>query len=196
MDQETKQTIRNQILSLRRALTPAEVERRSRAVEHNLFSSLLLSGREVIALYAAADGEVRTRPWFERLVAEGRTVVLPRLRGRGPELDFFAVTDWDALRRSERGIPEPEEVSEPVAPERLDFVAVPGVAFDARGGRLGYGRGCYDRVLPRLRPGVPAVGVGYDFQLVPAVPIEAHDAILTAVAIERALVFPGRREDE
>jgi 5-formyltetrahydrofolate cyclo-ligase len=195
MNIETKSQLRRRTLAWRRALTAEEVGRRSVAVHEHLWASGLLARARVVALYAAADNEVATRPLFARLAAEGRTVVLPRVRGRGPEIDFFPVPDWDALVRSRLGVPEPAEGAA-VAPEEFDFIAVPGVAFDARGGRLGYGMGCYDRVLGRRRKGVAAVGLGYDFQFVPALPQGPHDVPLTAVALERALVFPGSRENE
>jgi len=88
------------------------------------------------------------------------------------------------MGESEMGIPEPEPEGEPVPPEEFDFVLVPGVAFDRHGGRVGYGMGCYDRVLERLREGVPMVGVGYDFQIYEEVPMEAHDVPLSAIVSE------------
>jgi 5-formyltetrahydrofolate cyclo-ligase len=188
---ERKKEMRRMVLAMRRSLGADEVERRSASVLKRLDDSGLLDGRETVALYAAADGEVLTRPLFERLKAEGRRPVLPRVRGRGPELDFFRVTDWEGLANSRLGIPEPSGDSEPVPPEEFDFVLVPGVAFDARGGRLGYGMGCYDRVLERTRPGIPLAGIGYDFQLVDEIPMEEHDARLTAVVIERGILLPS-----
>jgi 5-formyltetrahydrofolate cyclo-ligase len=189
MRSDLKKQLRKTILAQRRALTPEEVQRRSSVVLENLSRSSLLAGRDTVALYAAADKEVMTRPLFERLIREGRRVVLPRVRGRGPEIDFFAVKDWESLAKSSFGIPEPAPGGEPVAPAALDFILVPGVAFDGRGGRLGYGMGCYDRALAEARPDAPLVGAGYDFQLLDEIPLEEHDVPLTAVVIERGTLL-------
>ena len=70
---------------------------------------------------------------------------------------------------------------------------VPGVAFDPSGGRLGYGMGCYDRVLERTKPGTPLVGIGYDFQLVDEIPMEEHDVRLSAIIVERGTLLPARK---
>jgi 5-formyltetrahydrofolate cyclo-ligase len=65
----------------------------------------------------------------------------------------------------------------PLAPAQLDVVLVPGVAFDATGGRLGRGGGFYDRFLTQIRDqlGVTIAGVCFDEQIVDSVPMHAHD---------------------
>jgi 5-formyltetrahydrofolate cyclo-ligase len=67
------------------------------------------------------------------------------------------------------------------------------VAFDATGGRLGYGGGFYDRLLPLLTPGTPRLVGAYDLQIVPRVPASAHDLRVDTILTEsRTLVAtPG-----
>lgn len=191
MSREEKKELRRRVLALRRSLSAGAAEERSRRVVDRVLRSGLLGRGEVVALYAAADGEVQTRPLFERLRAEGRRVVFPRVRGKGPEVDFFAVRDWGELETSFRGIPEPQPEGPPVPPDEFDVAIIPGVAFDKGGGRLGYGMGCYDRVLRAMRPEVPRAGIGYDFQLVPRVPMEEHDVPLTMIVVEDRIILPG-----
>ncbi|HEX4902964.1 MAG TPA: 5-formyltetrahydrofolate cyclo-ligase, partial [Acidimicrobiales bacterium] len=71
-----------------------------------------------------------------------------------------------------------------VDPAELDVLLVPGRAFDRRGIRLGRGGGHYDRFLPRLRAGVPVVGVTVDERVVPRLPAEPHDVPMTHLATE------------
>ena len=68
-----------------------------------------------------------------------------------------------------------------VAPEAVDWVLVPGLAFDARGYRLGRGAGHYDRLLPTLRPDVPRWALIHDCQWVEDLPVEPHDVPLDGV---------------
>ena len=68
--------------------------------------------------------------------------------------------------------------------EEIDFILVPGVAFDASGGRLGYGGGFYDRLLGHARPGVPKVAGAFSLQVVAAVPVEDHDCRVTTLVTE------------
>jgi len=204
MDQKRK--LRRHMLKLRRGLTPAEVEARSEKVLENLRSSGLLEGRGLVALYAAADREVRTRPLFEQLRSRGVKMVLPRVRGKGPVTDFYPVTDWDRLERSSLGIPEPAAEGDPVSYGEFDLILVPGVAFDQLGGRLGYGMGCYDRVLEKTRDDAPRVAIAFDFQVIKKgepvtvgegkesvqydrVPMDDHDVRLTAVVSESGVTL-------
>ena len=70
----------------------------------------------------------------------------------------------------------------PIVPaEALDMVAVPLVAFDRTGARLGYGGGCYDRYLPILSPACQIVGIAFDEQRVDHVPTDAHDLPLSHI---------------
>jgi len=187
---DEKKALRQRLLAERRALTRSEVIERSRQVHARAWASGIFNGAKTAALYAAADSEVRTRPLFERLRAEGKSVVLPRVRGAGPEIDFFPVEDWERLLVSARGIPEPEPAGEPTALSRLDVVIVPGIAFDRKLGRLGYGLGCYDRALAGTRPEAVRAGIGFDFQVVEAVPAEAHDVQLSMVIVESRVILP------
>jgi len=176
------------MLARRRSMPEGEVRVRSLAVLRSLWASGLLLHRRTVALYAAAGGEVLTGPLFHQLRDDGVQALLPRVRGRGPEIDFYPVEDFGRLELSRFGIPEPPAEGATVDPAEFDLVVVPGVAFDRSRGRLGYGMGCYDRVLARLRPEAPAVGIGYDWQLVERVPQGEHDVPLTAVVTESEIV--------
>ena len=183
-----KAALRRELLARRRSLPEGEVRVRSLAVLRGLWASGLLLGRRTVALYAAAGGEVLTGPLFHQLRDDNVRVVLPRVRGRGPEIDFFAVESFGDLELSGLGIPEPKAEGGPVDPAEFDLAVVPGVAFDRAGGRLGYGMGCYDRVLARLRPEARSAGIGYDWQLVERLPQDANDVRLSAVVTESEIV--------
>ena len=71
-----------------------------------------------------------------------------------------------------------------VNPEELDLVMVPGVAFDPRGGRMGQGKGYYDRLLARVRPDAPLVALAFDCQIFPEIPVAEHDVFMDTVITE------------
>ena len=85
-------------------------------------------------------------------------------------------------------IPERFGTARPTGEERApDFLLVPLLAFDRRGGRLGYGAGYYDRTLPLLAPCF-AMGCAFAAQEVPAVPMGPYDIPLDAIATEREVI--------
>ncbi len=74
----------------------------------------------------------------------------------------------------------------------IDLIAVPGVAFDASGRRLGRGGGYYDATLAQLPAGAVRVGLAFEVQIVPSVPDEQHDATLDTVVTERMIYGRAR----
>ncbi len=88
------------------------------------------------------------------------------------------------------GIREPDPARcAPMATDEPDLVLVPGVAFDIRGGRIGYGAAYYDRLLGRCPPGTPLVAAAFEVQIVDAVPMEPHDRRVDRIVTEQH-VYP------
>jgi 5-formyltetrahydrofolate cyclo-ligase len=141
-----------------------------------------------VALYAAFDGELPTRPLFDALGSLGVARLLPRIEGGA--IAWARAPEWESLEPGAFGIPEPSG-----APESLhssDVVFVPGIAFDRNGRRLGRGGGHYDRVFP---PGAEApwlVGVGYSFQWIAEIPHDSRDRRVDAIVTEHGWVWRSR----
>ena len=101
-------------------------------------------------------------------------------------LETYAVCD--AVREIApgfRGVPEPNADCPPVPIASIDWVLVPGVAFDAEGRRIGYGGGYYDRLLPLFERRATRVAGAFEVQLVDRVPAAPHDATVDAIVTER-----------
>lgn len=131
-----------------------------------------------VMLYHPLWDEVDTRPMIQRALASGKRVILPTVHGDDiVAVEVTAATEW---REGDFGI------LEPVAPPyegAIDLIVVPGVAFDRSGGRLGRGKGYYDRFLPK-HPEAVRIGICFDFQLVESVPHEPFDLTMHAVIAE------------
>jgi 5-formyltetrahydrofolate cyclo-ligase len=127
--------------------------------------------------------EIDVLPALARFAAAGHAVGLPVVVGRDRPLVFRAWTPGAPLERGVLGIPFPPATCPEMVPEVL---LVPLLAFDRRGQRLGYGGGYYDRTLAGLRATGPvfAIGVGFAFQEVDAVPHAAIDRPVDAIATE------------
>jgi len=96
----------------------------------------------------------------------------------GPEIDF---------QLGSFGVREPaEEDFNFVSPDQIDLVVVPGLAFDRRGGRIGYGKGYFDRLLSRLGSQVPRIALAFDFQVLGAVPQDENDIRVDAIITEKS----------
>jgi 5-formyltetrahydrofolate cyclo-ligase len=123
-------------------------------------------------------------------LAAGKIVAVPRVDKASRMLALHAIADPDRdVGAGSLGIPEPLPTCPAVSRDAIDFVLVPGVAFDRQGRRLGYGGGYYDRLLPLLAPAAAKVVGAFDLQLVDRVPAAPHDIAVDAIVTPtRALV--------
>ena len=151
-----------------------------------------------VLFYVDAGSEVRTRHQLPDALATGKRVVVPWCVVETNELELFHLTDISELVEGAYKILEPAEhlrhaPGKRVAPEELDLVMVPGTAFDPRGGRMGQGKGYYDRLLARVRPDAPLVALAFDCQVFDEIPVAPHDVFMDAVLTEtRHLTGKGR----
>ena len=156
----------------------------------NLLRTRAYQRARAIAVYFGIDGEIDLSSVIEHARSSGKSVYAPVLARNG--LRFVEIGNRKLLRRNRFGIPEPENGGR-IDPRRLDIVLTPLVAFDARGNRLGMGKGYYDRTLQGLRatdPAVLAIGVAFALQEVERVPTGAYDQTLDMVITEQAVLKP------
>jgi 5,10-methenyltetrahydrofolate synthetase len=121
---------------------------------------------------------------------------LERCRFYAPRIDAggalaLHLYEGASLVRHRMGFDEPLRASPVVEPDEVDVVLVPGLAFDADGGRLGRGMGYYDRLLARMPRGVTVVGITVDQTVVDAVPMDISDQRVRWLATESGIVRCG-----
>jgi 5-formyltetrahydrofolate cyclo-ligase len=132
------------------------------------------TGPGVVSGFASMPDELNIWPLLRRLHGADIPLALPVVEGKGRPLVFRAWTPGDIMDKGVWGIPQPRADRPVLEP---DILLVPLLAFDRRGGRLGYGGGFYDRTLAglRARKAITAVGLAYDEQWVDAVPYLDYD---------------------
>ncbi|MBC7325946.1 MAG: 5-formyltetrahydrofolate cyclo-ligase, partial [Moorella sp. (in: Bacteria)] len=127
-------------------------------------------------------------------LAGGKRVAVPLCIREGRRLIASEVFAFPGdLEPGTWGILEPKKENlRPLAPDLIDLVIVPGVAFDRAGNRLGYGAGYYDRFLATLRPGARCIAVGFAEQIVPDVYAEPHDRRVDMIVTDAEIIeTPG-----
>lgn len=137
----------------------------------------------IIAGYIPFRDEINIIPLLYALRGLGHTIALPVVQAPHSPLLFRRWDGDTALAPNAMGIAEPAATAAESVP---DLVLLPLLAFDRQRYRLGYGVGYYDRTLCALRQAKPiqAIGVGFSFQQVDHVPVEAHDVRLDHVVTE------------
>lgn len=181
---EAKAALRRRMRALRDALPEAERERLGALVAERLLGLPEVARARGVLLFYSFGSEVPTAGVAARLHESGARLFLPYLEDGA--MEAAEVGPGDPLLPSGYGPREPARRAR-VDPERVDLVVVPGLAFDRRGHRLGYGGGHYDRYLGRVGRAA-RVGIGFSFQLLDEVPAGPGDRRLDLVVTDAETV--------
>lgn len=180
---ETKKDIRKRILKERKEMDSATWQRNTSAVTGAVIG--LDAFREATDLYCYVDfkGEVGTRALIQEAWRLGKTVWVPRVSGE--EMEFYEITSFCQLAKGTFGVPEPEEGIP--GNGRDGLMIMPGVAFDSKRNRVGYGKGYYDRYLEK-HPGLDTIAICFDMQIVEKVPSDPLD-IKPGILITESIIY-------
>lgn len=167
-------------------LTEAERMAAARAVFAAVERTAAFMMADRILIYNSLPDELSTRDFLAKW-APRKQFFLPRVNGVNLELLPYERT---RLHLGAFHIEEPDG-DNPADPAAMELIIVPAVALDARGNRLGRGKGFYDRLLASTR--ATTIGVGYDFQLIAdGIPAEPHDVALDMVITESRRILARR----
>ena len=187
--QAEKKCMRQAILAQRDAMPPAARTRASVAILEKICALPHYAQARVVLTYMGFGSEIETQPLFERIIADAKIAVLPRVDRGTQSLKLHSVCGMSELLVGKWGIREPPADAPLVSIAAIDFVLMPGVAFDHFGNRLGYGRGYYDKLLSIADPALARVAAAFSCQIVPAVPVGPHDQKVDSVITENEIML-------
>lgn len=184
-----KASLRREMIARRAATENAWRSQASSKIEkYALALPEMLTARNV-AVYATKGAEVETADLIAGVIQRVGGVLLPRITDAG-DLEFRRVEAFPlGLIRGAFGIlePDPSLNSPVVALAQIDLMFLPGAVFDAHGGRIGYGKGHYDKFLapPHF---AKKFGLCFALQLTDRIPTQAHDVSLDGVITENGVI--------
>ncbi|WP_379154583.1 5-formyltetrahydrofolate cyclo-ligase [Paenibacillus sp. sgz5001063] len=196
---ELKRGLRAERTAVRDGIT--SVERDFMSAQVCKYAGDWLQKQQVASLlaYVPFRSELDCRALITEAWTHGREVLLPRVLPATGTMSLHAVKSWEELAPGAYGILEPlsrfGNEPEPEALRLPDVVFVPGLAFDRKGGRLGYGRGYYDRLRAAWQQDSSFalkspfwIGLAFSHQLVPEVPMDDHDAFMDMLITEDGII--------
>lgn len=181
----TKKDLRQKLLAKRLGLTPAEVENKSRAIAKRIIESDLFSDYKRVSIYLSIKNEVETREIINFFVDCGLEVYLPKYSTDVDRYRLVRFGKWDDLEKGPLGILEPKGGGM-IDADKIDLAFVPGVAFDEKGTRLGYGKGVFDMLFAKSK--AELVGLAYEFQIADVIPKESHDLKMDFIVTEKRIL--------
>lgn len=184
-----KDTIRKQILSVRNKLPEDEVQKLSNSIFNNLIKNEFLDNASHIMVYLDFKHEVKTDAIINYCLSQDKKIYIPICIPETHEISISRITSLQELEAGHFDIREPKLQHIRLSDAGLiDLVLVPGIAFDNRGNRTGFGAGYYDRFMSRLKPGAVKAALAYSFQLVERVPSDIYDIPVDYIVTEKGTI--------
>jgi 5-formyltetrahydrofolate cyclo-ligase len=188
---QKKQEIRNEISTFFNSLPADLLEANTHIIESRLFEFANFLESKIVMLYVSAENEVATQNIIRRSYEFNKIVALPAFNAAKSTIQLMKVDNPDKdLIVGPRGILEPNPAKcKPVPLDCIDIAIVPGIAMDEKGGRMGPGDGIYDRIIPDLPLTTRKVGLVFEGQLIPQVPMESHDKHVDIIITEKRVIY-------
>lgn len=193
----TKEEIRREMLSLRHSQGSKENMDKSRAIKRKLWALVDFVQAEVVSFYISTKGEVQTEEMVCEALAMDKRVVVPFI-DNGKNLLLTELKEPGVeLTPGPYAILQPDEkYLRPVSLSQVELIIVPGLAFDHKGHRVGFGKGFYDGLLAGKGSGTICVGLAFQFQILEEVPSGKHDVPMDVVISEKVLMRPNARQGD
>ncbi len=174
------------MLGLRNSLLRNEIEEKSGSIKSRLFSFGQFVKAETVLFYMSFGSEVQTHEMVKESLKSKR-VAVPVTDKENRALIISEISGIEEMPRNVLGMPEPKKESmKPINTEGLDIVIVPGIAFDTKGNRIGYGHGYYDNFLKRLS--APKIALAYELQIVDNIPAAENDVCVDFIVTEKRVI--------
>lgn len=185
----TKKELRKQMLAKRAGLFPWQRDEYSKAICQRVIQLPLFKQSQKILFYLSFRSEASLFHAMQYAWRTGKEVIVPRVNEDRQTMSYYRINSFKELIVGTYGILEPKPSADRrVSPEELELLLVPGVAFDRKGYRLGYGGGYYDRFLAKWPHMIP-IGIAFSIQLVDSVFPEPHDIPMKAVITENGEIL-------
>ncbi|MDR1260010.1 MAG: 5-formyltetrahydrofolate cyclo-ligase [Endomicrobium sp.] len=185
-----KRKIRYKFLILRNKIMPNVALVSSVNIFTKIQNIQIYNEAKIVMFYISCGSEVITDNMINSAISEGKTVAVPALKFSNFEyMKMYAVKISQLSDASQfiYGIRQPEIImSNVIEQDNIDLIFVPGLIFDIRGYRIGYGKGCYDMWLSKSHK--KTIGLAYDFQVIDKLPNEKYDIPVGSVITEKRII--------
>ncbi len=178
-----KEKIRKKVLIERKNQVNDEIIKKNNKIKRKLCSLRGFNEAKIINCYLSKSNEVSTYRIIKDLLKNKKIVSVPYINQK--KIKASRIYDISNLKKGPYGIYQPEIIL-PLKEKLIDVIIVPGIAFDKKMNRIGYGKGYYDKYLKKLK--ALKIGLCYDFQLFEKIPATKHDIKMDIIITEKRMI--------
>jgi len=185
---EDKKALRKMVLTSLKKMDQAEKERKVQKIHERLFATDVWRKARTVAVTVSQGTEIDTHEIIRQGWLEKKTIAVPKCLPETKTLIFRAIDDFSQLESVYYGLLEPKlEETQPVGKKDMDLIIVPGLLFDRKGYRIGFGGGYYDRFLVDVR--AVKLSQALDVQIASDIPHEVHDIPVDIIITPEAVHY-------
>lgn len=184
---QERERLRAEVLRKRDSISPSMRAELSRQIVDHAINWIEANRADAVLIYLSMRSEVETGGLLDYLLTQNKIALAPVMRMKQRDLTPYRIIDSKKdLVLHPYGMHQPNKETCPFFPlNQIDLIFVPGVAFDPKGYRIGYGAGFYDRFLPQC-PQAVWIGLAYEVQIVTDTFPQSWDIPLHQVLTENA----------
>ena len=194
-EKNSKIFLRKRIREIRGSLKEPEIFSKSLSIESLFFRLSELESLKNLLIYMASLPEVQTRGIIEKCLKKNVSIYLPLVDLSHGKIFFSRVSDFDnGLEKGPFGIFQPKFYKQNLLGDTtdIDLIVVPGMAFDEKGGRLGNGKGFYDKFLATVPPHITIIALAFELQIVDEIILFNHDIPVHKIITEKRIISCAR----
>lgn len=181
----SKSEIRSKLLAIRNNMSAEEKSISDNKLQDMLYSTMSYQSCNNLFSFVSFKSEVDTHEIIRHSLVEGKKTYIPRVEPQG--MEFYHIQNLDGLILSKFGVPEPKQdnntmfsnvniINNSKESAIINLMLLPGLAFDYKGNRIGYGAGYYDKYLQSYKQiRFMKAALAYDFQVIDNIDAEEHD---------------------
>ena len=184
-----KEQIRKEIINKRILMNPQETSAKSQTIFEYLVEMKSFEKSCCIFTYLSFKNEVNTDRIVDFSLKNGKDLYIPLCNTAIKELVVCKMESWEDLELSRFGILEPKIENIKIGNrEDISLAIVPGVVFDKKGNRIGYGAGYYDKFFSSLKKDICKVGICYSFQVMDSITVSSYDVPMDYLVTEKEII--------
>lgn len=172
-------------------LTKEELSEKYKTIEHKLFEFANFMEAHLAFLYTPVSNEIPTERIIKKALQIEKGLVLPVFTDAKNAINLYKISDYDKdLITSANDILEPNiEKCKKISLDAVDIAIIPGLAFDDKGGRIGFGNNFYSKLITKLPETCRKVSLAYEEQIVDQVQMESRKYTVDIIITDKRVIY-------
>ena len=188
---DSKKSVLAEISEKLAAFTKDEMAEKLAQIEQNLLEFANFMEAQLALLYIERSSEIPTVNIIKKSLDIKKGIVLPSFADPRHAINLLRIHNYDTdLIKGDQGLLEPDpETCKKVNLDQIDIAVIPGLAFDEKGGRLGFGDGFYNRLIAKLPETTRKISIAFEEQVADHIQMESRKYNLDIIITDKRIIY-------